>query len=123
MVQKTKIRFRQRVTETMVTQDSSPLLSMLIFFQFTVIFLFYPLVFGEFAVALSSLWLGQSDPVFTRPYLGSLGHSLLIWDSQARTLGSLVHQPPRRSLSGGPLPSPMLSFRVGPSDFAFLLLT
>lgn len=26
-------------------------------------------------VLLSPLWLGQSDPVFTRPYFGSLGQS------------------------------------------------
>lgn len=72
-------------------------------------------------VAPSPLRLGQSDPVFTRPYLGSWGQSLLIWDSQARILDSLVHQPPQESLSGSPLPSPMLSFGGGPSDFASLL--
>lgn len=53
-------------------------------------------------VVLLPLWLGQSDPVFTRPYLGSLGQSVLIWDSRVRTLGKLVHRPFHEGLSKAP---------------------
>lgn len=121
--QRTKIRFGQRIMETMATLDSSRLISMLIFFQFTVIF-FYPLVSGECAVALSSLWLGWPDPHVHQAL------SWKAWDrvclSGTRRLGhwaALCISHPRRSLSGSSLPFPMLSLGAGPSDFASLLLT
>lgn len=86
--------------ETMATLDSSRLISMLIFFQFTVNFLFYPLVSGEFVVALPSLWLGWPDPHVHQAL------SWKAWDSQARTLGSLVHQPPQVEPKWEPSPIP-----------------
>lgn len=117
-VPKTKMRFRQHVTETMATPDPPHPLDLHVDFSAAHCHLsFESSGLLRISVVLSFLWPGQSDPVFTKPYLGSLGQSLLLWASQARTLGSLVRRPSHEEPKRGTLlPFPGLQFGVGPSD-------